>query len=67
MAGAGVGQLKIVELRDRAKVALWDRFDLRRIHMVVLDSGPVPLDVLEKQVDEWIASVKPAPRATGPT
>ncbi len=56
-----VGQLKILELRDRAKAALGDKFDLKDFHAVVLEDGAVPLTMLEKFVDEWIAKSKGAP------
>lgn len=51
-----IGQLKIIELRDRAKLALGPKFDLRRFHNAVLDQGPLPLTVLERHIDEWIAA-----------
>jgi uncharacterized protein (DUF885 family) len=50
-----VGQLKILELRERAKAALGDKFSLKDFHAVVLEDGAVPLTLLEKFVDEWIA------------
>ena len=53
-----VGMLKIVALREKAKAALGPRFDLRDFHDVVLRSGALPLDLLEKQVDGWIAATR---------
>jgi uncharacterized protein (DUF885 family) len=53
-----VGQLKILELRARAQKELGDKFDIRAFHDEVLDSGALPLDVLESRVDAWIAQQK---------
>jgi len=53
-----VGQLKILELRDKAKKALGDKFDIRAFHDQVLDSGALPLDVLSDRIDAWIARQK---------
>jgi uncharacterized protein (DUF885 family) len=51
-----VGMLKILELREKAKKSLGDKFDIRQFHEVVLGNGSVPLDVLEQLVDRWIKS-----------
>jgi uncharacterized protein (DUF885 family) len=53
-----VGQLKILELRERARAALGPKFDLKEFHAVVLENGGVPLTLLDKLVDEWIARQK---------
>ena len=55
-----IGQLKILELRDRAQKALGDKFDIRAFHDQVIDAGALPLDVLERRIDAWIATQKPA-------
>jgi uncharacterized protein (DUF885 family) len=51
-----IGQLKILELRARAERALGRRFDLREFHAQVLMTGALPLAVLERKIDDWIAS-----------
>ena len=56
--GYKMGQLKILELRDKAKTALGSKFDVKTFHDEVLDSGALPLDVLEQRVDAWIAAQK---------
>ncbi len=59
--GYYIGQLKIIELRDRARAALGERFDIRRFHMAVLDQGAVPLGVLDGQIDAWVAAERQRP------
>jgi len=51
-----VGQLRIAELRARAEKALGSRFDIRDFHEAVLSQGALPLDILEEQVDRYIAA-----------
>jgi uncharacterized protein (DUF885 family) len=50
-----VGELKILELREKAKAALGPKFNLKDFHAVILENGGVPLTVLEQLVNEWIA------------
>ena len=49
-----IGQLKIQELRDRAEAALGENFDIREFHSQVLDTGELPLSMLEARIDRWI-------------
>lgn len=51
-----IGEAKIIELREKAKKALGDRFSLQKFHDVVFDTGTVPLNILEDQVDAYIRS-----------
>ena len=53
-----MGELKILELRERAKQELGDKFDIRAFHDEILGGGALPLDVLETRTDAWIARVK---------
>ncbi|RUO63662.1 DUF885 domain-containing protein [Pseudidiomarina insulisalsae] len=53
-----IGMIKIVELREKARAELGDAFDIREFHDVVLASGPVPLNVLEQFVNDYIAANK---------
>ena len=54
--GYKMGQLKLIELRERSKAKLGPKFNLSDYHDLVLDSGALPLDVLEQRVDAWIAA-----------
>jgi uncharacterized protein (DUF885 family) len=53
-----LGQLKLLELRERAKKELGPKFDIRRFHDEMLDGGTLPLDMLEARTDKWIAEQK---------
>ena len=55
-----IGQLKILEIRAKAKQALGSQFDIRKYHNVVLQTGNVSLAVLERVIDDWIATQKTA-------
>ncbi|MEW4453237.1 DUF885 domain-containing protein [Bremerella sp. JC817] len=56
--GYKIGELKIKQLRAKAETELGEDFDLREFHNVVLDSGALPLPILERQVDRWISEKK---------
>ena len=49
-----IGQLKILELRAKAESELGDRFDIKDFHHEVLKRGALPLDILEKYINQWI-------------
>ena len=53
-----IGMIKLLELREKARAALGDKFDIRGYHEVVLSNGAVPLNVLEDLVDEWVAETQ---------
>jgi uncharacterized protein (DUF885 family) len=55
-----VGMIKIQELRARAEAELGERFDIRGFHDTILGGGAMPLDLLERRVDQWIAERKAA-------
>ncbi|KAB7648698.1 DUF885 domain-containing protein [Polymorphobacter fuscus] len=53
--GYKIGMIKIMELRRKAEAALGSKFDLKSFHDLLIGSGSLPLDVLERRVDDWIA------------
>jgi len=53
-----MGQMKILELRGRAQKELGSKFDVRAFHDAILDQGPLPLDMLDTKMNEWIAARK---------
>jgi uncharacterized protein (DUF885 family) len=55
-----IGQLTIRRLRTKAEQALGPKFDVRAFHAQVLDTGALPMEVLEAKIDRWIATLKPA-------
>lgn len=57
--GYKIGQLRIKALREKAQKALGPRFDVRKFHNAVIDNGPLPLDMLEGQIDSWIRQQMP--------
>jgi uncharacterized protein (DUF885 family) len=54
--GYAVGRLRIEAARDRARSALGSRFSLADFHEQVLNQGPLPLDVLDAHIDQWLAA-----------
>ena len=55
-----MGQIKIMELRRRAEQELGEKFDIREFHDVILLNGPVPLTVLEDQIEDYIERTQSA-------
>ncbi len=53
-----IGQLKIIELRHKAEKELGSKFDIRKFHAKVLESGVMPLALLEKKIEDWIQTAK---------
>ena len=53
-----IGQLKIMELRDKSKEALGEKFDIKDFHDHILSFGSIPMSILEEKVDEFIEENK---------
>ena len=51
-----IGEMKIVQLRTKAQGALGNKFDIRRFHDAVLLAGPLPLSLLDRRIEAWIAA-----------
>ena len=53
-----IGELKIIELRERAKKSLGEKFDIRTFHDEASANGPPPLSMLESRVDAWVSGIR---------
>ena len=53
-----IGKIKILELREWARQELGDAFDIKTFHDTVLRNGPVPLSVLEENIQNWVKTAK---------
>lgn len=53
-----IGMMKILDMREKARSELGDRFDIRGFHDTVLGGGGLPLEILERRVNAWVASRK---------
>lgn len=62
-----LGMLRILDMRAKARLALGDKFNLPGFHDVILRTGSVPLDVLAKEIDRWVAQQANAPMASQAT
>ena len=62
-----IGMIKILELREHAKEELGDQFDIKGFHDTVLGGGALPLNILERRVDQWIEKVKAGDAGTAAT
>jgi len=56
--GYKIGEKEILDLRDKAKAALGDKFDLKRFHDAILRDGAMPLSILHAKVERWIEGQK---------
>ncbi|MBE9473713.1 MAG: DUF885 family protein, partial [Chloroflexi bacterium] len=56
--GYKIGMLKILELRQRTMDALGDQFDIKEFHNIVIGNGSLPLEILERLVDDYIAAAQ---------
>ena len=61
-----LGELKILELREKAEQELGEHFDIRKFHDAVLANGSIPLSVLEDQINEFIEEEKSALQEKSP-
>ncbi len=53
-----IGMMRILDVRQKASAALGDKFDIREFHQVILENGPIPLSIMEEQVEAWVRKKK---------